>query len=91
LAAIHLCSLEVRKLFPHSVLLAEPDGTTHAGSLSGDLCVDNTIAKYLATGVLPPGEPNAPWDRTCRPLPRPVPGSSASSAGAITAMVPAVR
>jgi hypothetical protein len=28
-------SLEVRKLFPHSVLLAEPGGTTHAGSLFG--------------------------------------------------------
>jgi hypothetical protein len=26
-------SLEVRKLFPHSVLLAEPGGTTHADSL----------------------------------------------------------
>ena len=43
-------SLEVRKLFPHSVLLAEPGGTTHADSLSGDLCVDNTIANYLASG-----------------------------------------
>ena len=48
-------SLEVRKLFPHSVLLAEPGGTTHADSLSGDLCVDNTIANYLASGKLPRG------------------------------------
>ena len=84
-------SLEARKLFPHSVLLAEPGGTTHADSLSGDLCVDNTIAKYLASGVLPPRQPNAPWDKTCKPLPRPVPGSSASSSGAITGMVPALR
>ena len=87
-------SLEVRKLFPNSVLLAEPGGTTHADSLSGDLCVDNTIANYLANGVLPPRKPNAPWDKTCKPLPRPVPSSSSSSAssgGAITAMVPALR
>ena len=86
-------SLYVRQLFPHSVLLAEPGGTSHADSLFGDLCVDNTIAKYLADGVLPPRKPNAPWDKTCKPLPRPVPGSSssASSAGAITGMVPALR
>jgi len=43
-------SLYIRKLFPHSVLLAEPGGTTHADSLSGNLCVDNTIANYLARG-----------------------------------------
>ncbi len=86
-------SLEVRKLFPHSVLLAEPGGTTHADSLSGDLCVDNTIARYLASGVLPARHPNAPWDKTCQPLPRPVPGpsSSARASGAITGMVPALR
>ena len=47
-------SLEVRKLFPHSVLLAEPGGTSHADSLFGNLCVDGTIASYLETGKLPP-------------------------------------
>jgi len=46
-------SLEVRKLFPNSSLLAEPGGTTHAGTLFGNECVDNTIADYLATGALP--------------------------------------
>jgi hypothetical protein len=46
-------SLEVRQLIPHSVLLAEPGGTTHADSLFGDLCVDNTIANYPASGQLP--------------------------------------
>ncbi len=68
-------SVEVRKLFPHSVLLAEPGGTTHADSLDGDLCVDNTIAKYLAHGTLPKRShnPKARWDTTCKPLPRPVP------------------
>ena len=72
-------SLEVRKLFPNSVLLAEPGGTTHAGSLFGNLCVDNTIANYLASGKLPSRKPNAKWDKTCKPLPRPVPGASNAS------------
>jgi pimeloyl-ACP methyl ester carboxylesterase len=66
-------SLEVRRLFPHAVLLAEPGGTTHADSLSGDLCVDGTIAAYLEHGTLPARNPHAPWDKTCKPLPRPVP------------------
>ncbi|MBV9534406.1 MAG: alpha/beta fold hydrolase [Solirubrobacterales bacterium] len=70
-------SLYVRKLFPHSVLLAEPGGTTHADSLSGNLCVDGTIARYLTSGKLPPRKPNAKWDKTCKPLPRPVPGAAA--------------
>ncbi|HEY7142812.1 MAG TPA: alpha/beta hydrolase [Streptosporangiaceae bacterium] len=74
-------SVEVRKLFPHSVLLAEPGGTTHADSLFGDLCVDNTIARYLATGKLPKrsSNPSARWDKTCKPLPVPNPASSSSS------------
>src|SRR5262249_9715414 len=76
-------SLEVRKLFPHSVLLAEPGGTSHADSLFGNLCVDGTIAKYLEDGTLPTRKPNAPWDKTCKPLPRPVPtGSSVRKAPA---------
>src|SRR5215831_19025637 len=76
-------SLEVRKLFPHSVLLAEPGGTSHADSLFGNLCVDGTIAKYLEDGTLPTRKPNARWDKTCKPLPRPVPtGSSARNASA---------
>jgi pimeloyl-ACP methyl ester carboxylesterase len=69
-------SLEVRKLFPHSVLLAEPGGTTHADSLSGNLCVDTTIASYLEHGTLPARNPNARWDKTCQPLPVPVPTGS---------------
>jgi pimeloyl-ACP methyl ester carboxylesterase len=71
-------SLEARRLFPHSVLLAEPGGTTHADSLSGDLCVDGTIAAYLEHGTLPARQAHAPWDKTCRPLPRPVPAAGAA-------------
>src|SRR6201995_2831580 len=54
-------SLEVRKLFPHSVLLAEPGGTSHADSLFGNLCVDGTIADYLTTGALPAARRLHPW------------------------------
>lgn len=73
-------SLEVRKLFPHSVLLAEPGGTTHAETPDGDLCVDGTIANYLATGALPPRDNRAPWDKTCAPPPVPVPAGASSAA-----------
>jgi pimeloyl-ACP methyl ester carboxylesterase len=85
-------SLEVRKLFPQSVLLAEPGGTTHADSLNGNLCVDSAIASYLETGKLPPRKPDAKWDITCHPLPVPNPtaqtaapasGSAGSAAAAV--------
>jgi pimeloyl-ACP methyl ester carboxylesterase len=72
-------SLEVRKLFPSSRLLAEPGGTTHAGTLFGNACVDGHIADYLATGALPPRQPGRRADAECDPLPRPVP----SGAGAL--------
>jgi pimeloyl-ACP methyl ester carboxylesterase len=66
-------SLTVRRLFPHSSLIAEPGGATHADSLFGDRCVDNLIATYLATGKRPPRQRwNGP-DYLCRPLPDPVP------------------
>ena len=66
-------SLAVRQIFPNSSLIAEPGGTTHADSLSGDNCVDNAIAAYLATGRRPPRQRwNGP-DMLCRPLPDPVP------------------
>ena len=83
-------SLEVRKLFPNSVLLAEPGGTSHADSLFGNLCVDGTIASYLETGKLPPRKPNAEWDITCQPLPVPNPtaptdGPAASSSNSAAA------
>jgi pimeloyl-ACP methyl ester carboxylesterase len=66
-------SLEVRSLYPNAVLLAEPGGTTHADSLSGDGCVDNTIANYLALGQLPARVAGSGPDLTCAPLPVPVP------------------
>jgi pimeloyl-ACP methyl ester carboxylesterase len=73
-------SLEVRKLFPNSVLLAEPGGTSHADSLFGNLCVDGTIASYLETGKLPPRKADAEWDLTCQPLPVPNPATADATA-----------
>jgi pimeloyl-ACP methyl ester carboxylesterase len=82
-------SLEVRSLFPNSVLLAEPGGTTHADSLSGDLCVDNVIANYLALGQLPPRLAGNGADLDCKPLPVPVPKSASSAAHAALRGAPA--
>jgi pimeloyl-ACP methyl ester carboxylesterase len=75
-------SLEVRKLFPHSSLIALPGGTSHANSLFGDACLDNQIAAYLATGKLPPRKSGNRPDTTCKPLPLPVPDGAAASAQA---------
>jgi len=61
-------SLEVRKRFPRSVLIEGVGGTTHAGSLYGNLCVDNPIADYLATGKLPKRQPGERSDKRCQPI-----------------------
>lgn len=72
-------SLEVRRLYPHSSLIAEPGGTTHAGTLNGDACVDDRIATYLKTGKRPWRKNwNGP-DALCRPLPVPNPISGTFS------------
>jgi pimeloyl-ACP methyl ester carboxylesterase len=69
-------SLAVRKLYPNASLIAEPGGTTHADSLSGDTCVDNAIARYLKTGHRPSRKQwNGP-DKLCRPLGAPGPNQS---------------
>lgn len=84
-------SLEVRRLFPHSVLLAEPGGTSHADSLFGNLCVDGTIASYLETGKLPPRKPHAEWDITCQPLPVPNPTAQSAAPASMPANSAAAR
>ena len=84
-------SLEVRSLFPNAVLLAEPGGTTHADSLFGDLCVDNTIANYLALGQLPARVAGNGPDLLCKPLPVPVPTSASSAAHAANGAAAAAR
>ena len=81
-------SLATRKRFPNSVLLAEPGGTSHANSLAGNACVDNTIARYLRDGTLPARKAGNGADKTCAPLPQPKPekassGGSASGSGKV--------
>ena len=84
-------SLEVRKLFPHASLIAEPGGTSHADSLFGDTCVDGSIADYLTTGALPARQRFAPWDKTCAPLPQPDPTQQVSANAARAAKAGAGR
>lgn len=78
-------SLYTRSLFPQSRLLAEPGGGTHADSLSGDACVDNTIAAYLANGTLPARTGKAGYgaDKICAPIPDPVPGAMGAKSEAV--------
>jgi pimeloyl-ACP methyl ester carboxylesterase len=66
-------SLEVRKRFPRSALIEGVDGTTHAGSLFGNACVDKSVAAYLATGVVPKRVKADRSDKRCAPLPQPDP------------------
>lgn len=68
-------SLEVRSRYPRSSLIALPGGTSHASSLSGNACLDNQVASYLADGTLPPRKPGRRADTTCAPAPMPNPAS----------------
>jgi hypothetical protein len=71
-------SLEVRKRFPRASLVEGVGGTTHAGSLFGNKCVDDTVADYLATGVLPKRVKGDRSDKRCTPLPQPDPSKPAA-------------
>ena len=66
-------ALEVRRLFPNSVLIEGVGGTTHSGSLSGVECVDSRIVEYLKTGTLPARQSGGGSDIQCDPVPQPVP------------------
>jgi hypothetical protein len=57
----------VRQRYPHSSLIALPGGTSHANLLSGNTCLDNRIAAYLATGTLRRRKPGNGPDTTCAP------------------------
>lgn len=68
-------SLEARKRFPGSALLAVPGGINHASTLvGGNTCVDGKIAEYLSAGTLPARVPGNRSDVDCPPAPPPVPG-----------------
>jgi hypothetical protein len=58
-------------------------GTTHSGSLSGIACTDDTIAAYLATGVLPSRVPGNRSDKQCDPVPPP-PAAQAAAASTLS-------
>ncbi len=66
-------ALEARRLFGRSVLVEGVGGTTHAGSLSGVACTDDTIAAYLATGALPARVAGDRSDKQCPAVPQPTP------------------
>jgi pimeloyl-ACP methyl ester carboxylesterase len=69
-------SLEVRKRFPRAALIEGVGGTTHAGSLFGNACVDDTIAAYLGTGAMPPRVKADRSDKRCAPLAQPNPAAA---------------
>jgi len=71
-------ALKVRSLFPTSILIEGVGGTTHAGSLSGVSCTDDTIADYLATGALPARQAGKRSDIQCDPVPPPDPTAQGS-------------
>jgi pimeloyl-ACP methyl ester carboxylesterase len=84
-------SLEVRKLYPNSSLIAEPGGTTHADSLRGDACVDDKIATYLKTGHRPSRKNGPGPDAVCKPRRTPNPTHDSSFATGNLRSAPALR
>lgn len=64
-------ALRVRSLFPSASLVAGIGGTTHAGSLSGVACVDNTVRDFLSTGAVPRRQGGTTADRRCPKVPVP--------------------
>jgi pimeloyl-ACP methyl ester carboxylesterase len=80
-------SLYIRHIFPTASLIEGRNGTTHAGSLSGVACTDDSIARYLQTGAVPPRKPHYGSDKVCPPVPKPTPTvlGSASAAQSLAA------
>jgi hypothetical protein len=73
-------SLYIRHIFPTASLIEGKNGTTHAGSLSGVACTDDTIARYLSTGAVPQRKDHYGADKICPPVPKPTPTKDASTA-----------
>jgi pimeloyl-ACP methyl ester carboxylesterase len=78
-------SLEVRRRFLRSALIAVADGTTHANSLAGNACVDERIYSYLRDGQVPTRLSGSGPDVTCAALPLPEPAAGTVGAAAISA------
>jgi pimeloyl-ACP methyl ester carboxylesterase len=66
-------SLVTRRLFPTASLIEGVNGSTHAGSLSGVACTDDTIAAYLTDGTVPTRKSGNRSDLKCPPVPQPDP------------------
>jgi pimeloyl-ACP methyl ester carboxylesterase len=68
-------AVALRREFPTARLIAEQGATTHAGSLSGNVCIDDAIAVYLADGTLPERRAGDGPDSSCPRLPVPEPSA----------------
>lgn len=66
-------ALAVRRIFPTARLVAGVGGTSHAVSLSGVACTDDTIADLLRDGSLPPRRSGNRADKKCPPVQPPPP------------------
>ena len=77
-------AVTARRLFPSASLVAGIGGTTHASSLSGVACVDQTIADYLRTGFVPKRVDGDGPDRSCPAVQPPSVSGRTSSRSART-------
>ncbi len=85
-------ALGVRNLFPSASLVAGVGGTTHSSSLSGVACVDNSVANYLRTGIVPTRLSGTRADRSCPRLAPPQPwGGARVTTPPLDAMSPTLR
>ena len=65
----------MHRLLKNSRLVVEDGGGNHGITLSGNDCLDDYLARYLADGSLPKSKAGA--DAICKPLPDPQPAASA--------------
>lgn len=84
-------ALTMRDRFPSASLIAGVGGITHAGSLSGVSCVDNRIAAYLDTGVVPTRQAGRRSDLNCPRIPPSGARTAARSTGASAGLPASIR
>jgi hypothetical protein len=84
-------ALEARRRFPTASLIEGVGGTTHAGSLSGVACTDDTIGRYLADGTVPARTAGNHSDLKCPPVPQPDPTTPPTSQRANGAQLVTLR
>ncbi|MFD8151338.1 alpha/beta hydrolase [Streptomyces sp. NPDC059720] len=73
-------AVTTRRLLARSSLVVERGGGNHGITLSGNACLDEHLAAYLADGTVPRGHGEA--DAVCDALPDPEPGAAGTSASA---------